>query len=73
MHPCPAAQAARGHERRAGLRSLAPRYLALLAERLAAAPADMEALPRVYAALDAAPASSLYPSLTSSGERYFLK
>ena len=46
-------QAARGHQRSAGLRGLAPCYMALIAARMAAAPADMDALPRVYAALGA--------------------
>ena len=46
-------QAARGHQRSARLRGLAPRYRALIADRMAAAPADMDALPRVYAALGA--------------------
>ena len=46
-------QATCRHERAAGLKNLLGSYLTLLADRLSAAAADIEAVPRIYAALGA--------------------
>ena len=49
-------QAVREHERATALKPLMGRYLALLADRLTAAPTDIDdSLPRIYAALGPSP------------------